>query len=66
MAKKYAEDIAEELGKQMKAVSVAEFFKNPTDFDVEAVATVMMPNESSVIIANNYADMYMIHHVHNE
>ena len=47
-------------------VDVAEFFKNPTDFDVEAVATVMMPNESSVVIANNYADMYMINHVHNE
>jgi len=47
-------------------VDVAEFFKNPTDFDIEAEAMVMMPNPSSVVIANNYADMYMIHHVHNE
>lgn len=47
-------------------VDVAEFFKNPVDFDVEATPNVVMPNANSVIISENYADMHMIHHVHNE
>lgn len=47
-------------------VDVAEFFKNPVDFDMESAPTVMMPNPTSVIIADNYEDMYMIDHVHNE
>ncbi|MFK7948913.1 MAG: MbnP family protein [Saprospiraceae bacterium] len=47
-------------------VDVAEFFKNPVDFDVEATPTVTMPNANSVIISENYEDMHMINHVHNE
>lgn len=47
-------------------VDVAEFFKNPIDFDVEATPDVAMPNANSVIISENYDDMHMISHVHNE
>ncbi len=47
-------------------VDFAEFFKSPVDLDVAATPEVMAPNANSVIVANNYADMFMIHHVHNE
>ena len=47
-------------------VDVAEFFKNPTDFDIEATPDVAMPNAASVMISENYQDMYAIDHVHNE
>lgn len=47
-------------------VDLAEFFKNPVDFDVEATPDVAMPNANSLVISENYVDMHMIHHVHNE
>ena len=47
-------------------VNVGEFFKNPMDFDVEATPDVAMPNAASVMISENYKDMHMIHHIHNE
>lgn len=47
-------------------VNFAEFFTNPTDFNVAATPAVTMPNPASVELSTNYSDMYMIHHVHNE
>ncbi len=47
-------------------VNFAEFFKNPTDFDIPATPVVVMPNADSEVLSTNYQDMYMIHHVHNE
>lgn len=47
-------------------VDFAEFFTNPVDFDVVATPDVAMPNANSLIISDNYKDMFMIDHVHNE
>lgn len=47
-------------------VDIAEFFKNPVDFDAVATPDVAMPNASSLIISDNYKDMFMLDHVHNE
>jgi hypothetical protein len=33
---------------------------------VAATPTVMSPNAASVIVAENYKDIFMLHHVHNE
>ena len=47
-------------------VDFAEYFKSPVDLDVAATPTVMSPNAASVIVAENYKDIFMLHHVHNE
>jgi hypothetical protein len=47
-------------------VNFAEFFKNPVDLDVAATPTIMSPNAASKVVAENYKDIFMIHHVHNE
>jgi hypothetical protein len=47
-------------------VDFAEYFKSPVDLDVAATPIIMSPNAASVIVAENYKDIFMIHHVHNE
>lgn len=47
-------------------VDFAEYFKNPVDLDIAATPIIMSPNAASVIVADNYKDIFMIHHVHNE
>jgi hypothetical protein len=47
-------------------VNFAEFFKSPVDLDVAATPIIMSPNAASVIVAENYKDIFMIHHVHND
>jgi hypothetical protein len=47
-------------------VNFAEFFKSPVNLDVAATPIIMSPNAASVIIAENYKDIFMIHHVHND
>lgn len=45
-------------------VDILEMFKNPTKVSIAANPTVMV-SPYSAIIANNYADMFMLHHIHN-
>lgn len=45
-------------------VDILEMFKNPTKVSIAANPTVMV-SPYSATIANNYADMFVLHHIHN-
>lgn len=47
-------------------VDFAEYFKSPVDLDIAATPIIMSPNAASKVVAENYKDIFMIHHVHNE
>lgn len=44
---------------------ILEIFKTPEDITFNTVRFVMMPGNSAMTIANNYADMFVLDHLHN-
>lgn len=46
-------------------VDIAEWFKNPATINVATTHTIHMPGTMAKMMADNYADMFMLHHIHN-
>lgn len=47
------------------SVDLAEWFKNPSNISFSTLNTIHMPGASAKTIADNYADMFSIAHIHN-
>ncbi len=45
--------------------NLLEWFETPTTIDFSTTNTVHMPGSSANTVANNYADMFMVEHIHN-
>jgi hypothetical protein len=44
---------------------VMEWFKNPSAINLATLHTIHMPGANAKLIANNYADMFSVEHIHN-
>ncbi len=44
---------------------VMEWFKNPNTINLATLHTIHMPGANAKLIANNYADMFSVEHIHN-
>jgi hypothetical protein len=44
---------------------ISEWFKNPSTVNVATLHTIHMPGTSAKTIADNYADMFSVEHIHN-
>jgi hypothetical protein len=42
-----------------------EWFKNPSAINLATLHTIHMPGANAKLIANNYADMFSVEHIHN-
>jgi hypothetical protein len=47
------------------AVDLSEMFKNPTTVNFATLNTIHMPGAGAKTIADNYADMFSVEHIHN-
>jgi hypothetical protein len=47
------------------AVDLSEMFKNPTTVNFATLNTIHMPGANAKTIADNYADMFSVEHIHN-
>ncbi len=45
--------------------NVLEWFKTPNAINFSTLNTVHMPGSNALLIANNYADMFSVEHIHN-
>lgn len=45
--------------------NIAEWFSSPTTINFSLINTVTMPGANAKNIANNYADMFTVEHIHN-
>jgi hypothetical protein len=46
--------------------NVLEWFQTPTTVDFSTTNTVHMPGAAANTVANNYADMFTVEHIHND
>ena len=47
------------------AVDLSEMFKNPTTVNFATLNTIHMPGTGAKTVADNYADMFSVEHIHN-